>query len=365
MNDFSINMLSQADDVPGQGVGSAYIEQVKLVEEGSKGKFKVYVNDKNIHDIQHHHTINYGNFVKLKRGGSINVTYVHFLPHTLDGSIKLPKLIFDVFKKYVIRFYRSSDALVVVNPIFIDELIKYGIEKEKIHYIPNFVSKENFFHESEEVIEKTKLKYDIPLDKKIILGVGQVQTRKGVLDFIEVAKSLPEIMFVWCGGFSFGNITDGYKELKEISENPPTNVKFLGIVPREEMNDIYNIADILFVPSYNELFPMAILEAVNSGVPLLLRDLELYKDILFQKYLSANSNDKFIEAIEFLLNDEKEYKKYSDYSIDISNYYSKENVYNQWENFYYKIYDENYEKIDKEKIEKQQAKTLKNSRATR
>ena len=59
----------------------------------------------------------------------------------------------------------------------------------------------------------------------------------------------------------------GYDELKEIYQNPPSNVHFIGIVQREEMNDIYNLADILFMPSYNELFPMAILEAVNSQNP--------------------------------------------------------------------------------------------------
>lgn len=357
MKEFSINMLSQAGEVPGQGVGSAYIEQVSLVEEGSKGSFDVYVNDKNICDIQHHHTINYGNFMKLKRGGSINVTYVHFLPHTLDGSIKLPTIIFDAFKKYVVKFYKLSDALVVVNPIFIEDLVKYGIDREKIYYIPNYVSKENFYKENDDVIKKTKEKYDLDPNKKIVIGVGQVQHRKGVLDFVEVARSMPDILFVWCGGFSFGNITDGYKELKEVVEEPPENVKFLGIVPREEINDIYNSADILFMPSYNELFPMSILEAVNSGMPLLLRDLELYEDILFKKYLSGNNNEEFIKLIRLLLEDKSVYAKYSQYSTEISEYYTKENVFAQWEKFYREIYIKHFEKIDKNKIRKQQLKT--------
>ena len=68
-------------------------------------------------------------------------------------------------------------------------------------------------------------------------------------------------------------------DLKKIMENPPKNVRFLGIVPRNEMNDLFNASDLLFVPSYNELFPMTILEAVNLHVPLVLRDLDLYKDI--------------------------------------------------------------------------------------
>ena len=164
-------------------------------------------------------------------------------------------------------------------------------------------------------------------------------------EFVEVAKKTPDISYVWCGGFSFGKMTDGYEELKEIFENPPKNVKFLGIIPREEMNDIYNIADVLFVPSYNELFPMTILEAVNLHKPLLLRDLELYEEILFKKYLKGHNNKEFIEQIEKLKDDQDLYKKYSEYSKEISEFYSKENVLKLWIDFYSKIYDEKKDKI--------------------
>ena len=115
--------------------------------------------------------------------------------------------------------------------------------------------------------------------------------------------------FVWCGGFSFGKITDGYEELKKVVENPPANVQFPGIIPRSDMNDIYNMADVLFMPSYNELFPMAILEAVNLHRPMVLRSLELYEDILFKKYQMADDNDSFAELIRKLHEDPAYYAR--------------------------------------------------------
>ena len=175
----------------------------------------------------------------------------------------------------------------------------------------------------------------------MVLGVGQVQTRKGVLDFIECAKKLPDIKFVWCGGFSFGKITDGYDELKKIYDNPPKNVKFLGIIPRNEMNDMYNMADILFMPSYNELFPMSILEAVNSHKPLLLRNLDLYHDILFDKYISGKNNKEFIKKIKVLRDDKELYRKEIKHSKEISEFYSKENVLQLWIDFYTEIVNKN------------------------
>lgn len=336
-------MLSSADKVDGQGVGSAYLEQVSLLKEGTQDIFEITVNSNKKSDIIHHHTIDLDHFFKMQMSDSINVAYVHFLPTTLDGSIKLPKAIFPVFKKYVISFYNSADYLVVVNPSFIPELVECGIEESKIVYIPNYVSKEKFYKKSYEEVIEIRKKYGFKESDFIVLGAGQVQTRKGVKDFVEVAKKTPDINYVWCGGFSFGKITDGYEELKEIFENPPKNVKFLGIVPREEMNDMFNMADILFVPSYNELFPMTILEAVNVHKPLLLRNLELYEGILFEKYLKGHNNEDFINNINELKNNKELYQKYSELSKEISEFYSKENVLNLWIDFYTKIYNERNE----------------------
>ena len=120
-------------------------------------------------------------------------------------------------------------------------------------------------------------------------------------------------------------------------ENPPKNVRFLGIVPRNEMNDLFNASDLLFVPSYNELFPMTILEAISTDTPILLRDLELYEDILFKKYLKGSNNDEFSEIIKLLSKDKKEYQKQVENAKEISKFYSKEHVYKMWKEFYTEI----------------------------
>lgn len=251
----------------------------------------------------------------------------------------------NVFRSYLIQFYKSADRLVVVNPSFIDALVAYGIDRERIYYIPNYVSKEKFYRKSDDECASIRKKYGIDKDAFVVLGAGQVQTRKGVLDFVNVAKQMPDVQFVWTGGFSFGRITDGYEELKKLQENPPENCKFLGIVPREEMVDLYNIANVLFVPSYNELFPMTILEAVNLHVPLVLRDLDLYKDILFDRYMHADNNEGFKNCLLKLKNDSDVYVKYQNESRLLSEFYSKEHVLNMWREFYLSAYKDKQEEL--------------------
>ena len=80
MKKITINMLSNADSVKGQGVGSAYLEQVKLVKEGASDIFDVKINSLKSSDISHHHTVTPSNYIRMRTNKSINVCYVHFLP---------------------------------------------------------------------------------------------------------------------------------------------------------------------------------------------------------------------------------------------------------------------------------------------
>ena len=122
---------------------------------------------------------------------------MHFVPETIEESLKLPPLVKKIFYAYMLKFYRSVDRIVVVNPYFIDVLKTYGIDEKKIAYIPNVVSEERFYRHPEERILAIKQKYAIPPDKFVVLGVGQVQTRKGILDFVEAAMRLPRVQFIW------------------------------------------------------------------------------------------------------------------------------------------------------------------------
>ncbi|MCH4891365.1 glycosyltransferase family 4 protein [Acidaminobacter sp. JC074] len=330
----TINMKSSADKVKGQGVGSAYLETVALVRE--LDDFHVKVNADGTSDITHYHTIDLKHYIhSYTKSSGVKLGFVHFLPETIDGSLKLPSMVRKIFDKYILSFYKRMDHLVTVNPYFEEKLVAYGINPDKVSSIPNYVSEKEFYPLDNDIVQKYRTKYKLE-NKFTVLGVGQVQTRKGILDFIDVASKNPDIQFVWAGGFSFGAITDGYHELKQIVESPPSNVKFLGIIDRSEMNGVYNVSNVLFMPSYNELFPMAILEAMSVNIPILLRNLDIYKEILDGFYIEGDNNT-FSNKIRTLKNDNVFYETAMSKSRLGNAYYSRENVSRQWNKLYHKI----------------------------
>lgn len=336
---YKINMLSQAAKVKGQGVLSAYEEQVNLVREGLKEQFIVTENKWPRADITHYHTVNLRYFLSIPfaKMNGVTVGYVHFLPETVDSSLQLPGICKKVFYKYLIQFYKSMDYLVTVNPYFIERLGAYGVDEDKVTYIPNYVCDTQFFPIPDSKKQDLRAKYGLDQDKFTVLCAGQLQTRKGIFDFIEIAKQMPHMQFVWAGGFSFGKMTDGYKEIKEVVDNPPDNLKFLGIIDRELMNEIYNLGDVMFLPSFEELFPMTILEAMNCKTPILLRDIDIYKNILFDFYLKGNNIEEFKDILIRLESDQVYYEEASKKAWEGHLFYHRDHVLTMWETFYNQV----------------------------
>ena len=337
----TLNMMSSATSVKGQGVGSAYIEQVGLVESELSDKFEITENKKISADITHYHTINLGYYFTMgsrtKKGRSVG--YVHMLPETVETSVNLPRFMKRIFYAYMIRFYKRMDYLVTVNPYFIGRLEHYGVSRDKVTYIPNYVSSEVFHPVSAEEKAALRKKYGIEQDKFTVMCAGQLQVRKGVFDFIEIAKRMPQVQFVWAGGFSFGKITDGYNEIKKICDDPPKNVKLLGRIDREYMNEVYNLGDVMFLPSFEELFPMTILEAMCVNIPIFLRDLDIYPDILFDFYSRASDIDGFVAEIDRLRSDKEYYAQQCEASKRGNRFYSREHVTQMWDEFYSMVRD--------------------------
>lgn len=330
-----VHMFSSATKVKGQGVGSAYTELIGLLQRHFSNVLEISCNNYSRADISHYHTVDPQFYLStFFPGRGRKIGYVHFLPETLEGSLKLVQPFKTIFYHYVISFYRRMDQLVVVNPSFIPKLAKYGIPAARVTYIPNFVSKKLFHPVDKTVKSELQKQLNIPSNKFVILGVGQIQERKGVFDFIKLAQQFPELHFIWVGGFSFGRITDGYDQLKKIVKNPPHNLQFTGIVERNKMGDYYDAVDLFFLPSFNELFPMSILEAASCGLPILLRDLSLYQAIIKDDYLAGKDIQQLRERISELSQNSQLLNEYRFKAAKIAKAYSEENLAGQWLDFY-------------------------------
>ncbi len=330
-----IGMLSKADSVKGQGVGSAYAELLRLLRKYGKDEFSLFINKNTRNcDLLHVHTLEPGSFLKMKFTRKPTVMSIHMTPEMARNSMRLPRLLMKIFEGYIVLVYKSADDVHIVNPDLKKEARSYGFKDSQIHYIPNFVSKKYFYRKSPAQRRAIREKYGLKETDFMCFADGQTRAGKGVQDFVAVARLLPDVRFIWAGGFSFGPLADGYHETKDMLAKLPPNVTFTGIVEREEINNLLNAADLFFFPSYQELFPMSILEAASVGLPLLLRDLPEYRNILTGRYRTAETHEEFAGAIRQIQTDRELYEKMAQDAESISREYSEERIYRIWEKFY-------------------------------
>ncbi len=95
-----------------------------------------------------------------------------------------------------------------------------------------------------------------------ILWIGTVCVRKGIQYLIEVAKSMihAEIEIRIAGQIQIN---------KDIVKNCPSNVKWLGPVPRSDVSALYRWADIFVIPTISDGFAITQLEALSYNVPVI------------------------------------------------------------------------------------------------
>ena len=105
------------------------------------------------------------------------------------------------------------------------------------------------------------------------MSAGLIIKRKGILDFIELAKRMPEYQFIW---FGTADLRFAGKEIrKAVSEKIP-NLTFAGYVDPKQLQAAYSGSDLFLFPSYEETEGIVVLEALAMKIPLLLRDIPVY-----------------------------------------------------------------------------------------
>lgn len=276
------------------------------------------------YDILHFHSLGDVFFKYLKKENKSKIVFTaHVIADTMLGSALLAEKWKGLFSQYLLLFYNQADVVIAVSPLEVEKLKEMGV-KTKIVFIPNGVDL-SLFKKDENLRRNTREEFNIKEDDIVLLSVGHMIKRKGFDTFAKMAERLPQYKFVWVGGIPFSFLSGGYSEIKKIIKNPPENLILPGPCPHDELNKFYNMADIFFFPSRQENFSIAVLEASAVGLPLLLRDLEEYKEPLSPYYM-AGTEETFQEKIQLLAENKDLREEYSKKALKIAEKYNIERV---------------------------------------
>lgn len=260
------------------------------------------------------------------------IPYIAQVHIDADPSSLLGRIILEPYKKiFLKRFLKHAEKILVLTEDY-KNLInnKYSINKDKIKIIPNGVGEEFF--------TKKKAKNNIPH----LLFVGRISIQKNPKRLIE-SVSLCKSKFI-LDIVGDGELLEETKKL--VKEKGLKNVIFHGRKTGKDLVKMYQNSDLFILTSNNEAFPLTILEAMASGLPIIASDVKgnhnVVKDVGI--LINPTTPDNFAKEIDNIFTNKKLYDKLSKRSLQFAKEHKWENVINQIEKVYEEVLKEHNEK---------------------
>ena len=165
-------------------------------------------------------------------------------------------------RKMISYAFKKAEKIIAVSNALKEKIISFGIPGEKVEIIQNGINTE-LFKPMDKVECRKKL--SLPLDKKIVLFVGNLEKVKGVDILLDAVKNLPEdIHLVIVGNGSLMKNAIRITQDAELTNR----ISFIGSRPHNEIPAWMNASDVFCLPSRNEGCPNVVLEALACDVPI-------------------------------------------------------------------------------------------------
>ena len=223
------------------------------------------------YDLIHVHTPFVAHYLGLRLARELKVpcieTYHTFFEDYLHHYLPwIPKLIARGIARTISkRQCNAVDAIVAPSAPMLSVLRAYGV-KAAAEVIPTGLQEHSFKDADGKAFRG---KYDIPLDRPMLLFVGRVAFEKNIGFLLEMTKVLieqhPDALLVVAGQ------GPAEKSLHKLAADLglDNNIKFIGYLDRNtELNACYQAADIFVFSSKSETQGLVLLEAMAQGTPV-------------------------------------------------------------------------------------------------
>ena len=200
------------------------------------------------------------------------VCYGHSTMEDFRCSFRGSNLLAPLFRQWIRFCYSLGDVVLTPTEYARTVLTSYGLRRP-IYSISNGVDTA-FFSPNPVRGAAFRRKYGLGPEDRAVISVGHLMERKGILEFIQLARRMPAVRFFWFGHTPRELIPAA---VREALDGAPENLTFPGYVEPAELRDAYCGADAFVFLSHEETEGIVVLEALACGVPTILRDIPVYR----------------------------------------------------------------------------------------
>lgn len=276
------------------------------------------------------------NFVFLPHAGP-KVLTVHDTS-MFDCPEFLPKGRARFLQQQMRRSMQAADALIASCQFIKNQVLRLiDIDAKKIHIIApgaqeNFKPRDE--HEVRASLEKFSLNY-----KNFLLCVATLEPRKNLVRLITAYKQLPQELQKQYPLVLVGNKGWMYEELLSLTQNTSSNILLLRYIDEALLFDLYSSAKAFVYPSLYEGFGLPVLEAMQSGLPVITSNVTSLPEVCGDAGILVDPLDEraITNAIENLLTNENICNEQKEKSLARAKDFSWKNFSKQLIEVYQKI----------------------------
>lgn len=281
------------------GLGKAIEHQKKALEDNN---ISYTTNPKEDYDIIHINFFGPKSYLlakKAKKQGKKVIYHAHSTEEDFRNSFILSNQIAPLFKWWITKCYNLGDHIITPTPYSKRLLESYGTIKPKITALSNGVEIK-FFEKDIEKGKQFRKDYKLKEDDKVIIGIGLYIERKGILDFVELAKRLPKYKFIW---FGYSPLSASPRKIKEAVNTKLPNLYFAGYVEPKVISAAMSGADLYLFPTLEETEGIPIIEACTSKINAIIRDIPVFEGWLEdgKNVYKAKDLEEFEQKIKGIL----------------------------------------------------------------
>lgn len=269
--------FENADIISKSGIGRAMKHQIAALESQS---IDYTLDPDDDFDIAHINTIGLKSDILIKKWrkeGKKIIYHAHSTEEDFRNSFIFSNQIAPLFKIRLISLYSKADCIITPTPYSKKLISQYKGITQKIYAISNGIDIDSYDY-NETYIQQFRNYFHLQPNQKVVMSVGLFFRRKGILDFIEIAKRLPNYTFIWFGDTPLYTIPHDIRKI--VTGEHPDNVIFPGYIAGDIIKGAYAGSHAFLFASYEETEGIVVLEALASYQQVILRDIPVYNDWL-------------------------------------------------------------------------------------
>ena len=281
------------------GLGKAVKHQINALKENNVDyTLDPKCTDYDIVHINFYGPKSYFLAKKAKKMGKKVVYHAHSTEEDFRNSFIFSNQLSKLFKWWICKCYKLGDVIITPTEYSKRLLENYNLGK-KIYAISNGINME-FFERNIKNGEKFRKDFGYSTEDKVIMGVGLYLERKGILDFVELAKRMPQYKFIW---FGYSPLYASPRKIRKAVKTKLPNLYFAGYVEPEVLRGAYSGANLYLFPTLEETEGIPILEALTEKIPSIVRDIPIFDEWLIdgKNVYKAKNTEEFESKIKGIL----------------------------------------------------------------